>query len=281
MRVVRHDPSIPAEGLRAYFEEEAARVGGLLAGAQRAPSNLHLFFTVAKNVYLAGAAVDPDAPAVVAALRHSAQALTALAMLETASAPTYTYRLGDSSTSVPLPVGQKFLDVLLWDKAYELSIITRQPALTSALCGPDTAAIGRACGLTPGHASLAFFDLAKEVWQALGFVDGPALRACEAVCTALPVGPGTPFNEHITKPRLAVVRALAGGTQDGTDGAFERALRSHKAYWSSSRDLRKNPTGFVSLPLTTLAALAWDRGIRVGVDSDYMPRPWVTGEAFR
>jgi hypothetical protein len=281
MRIVRHDPSIPAEALRAYFEEESARVGGFLEAAQRSATNLHQFFSVAKNVYLAGSAVAPDAPAVAAALRHSAQALIALALLESVSGPTYTYRLGDSSTSVPLPVGQKFLDVLLWDKAYELSIITRQPALVSALCGPDTATIGRACGLKPGHASLAFFDLAKEVWQTPEFVDGPALRACEAVCAALPAGPGTPFNEHITKPRLAVVRALAGGTQDGTDGAFERALRSHKAYWSSSRDLRKNPTGFVSLPLTMLAALAWDRGIRVGIDSDYMPRPWVTGEAFR
>jgi len=229
---------------------------------------------------MAGSAVAPDSPAVAAALRHSAQALTALAMLETSTGPTYAYRLGDASPLASLPVSQRFLDPSLWDKAYELSLITRESGLTSDLCGVESTTIGRACGLQPGHPSIVFFDWAKEVWQSPKFLDGPALRGCEAACAALPPGPGTPFNEQITKSRLTVVRALAGATQAVVNEAFDRALRSHQAYWSSSRELRKNLTGFVSLPLTALAALAWDRGIQVAVESDYLPRTWVTGEVF-
>ncbi|AWM40247.1 hypothetical protein GobsT_12960 [Gemmata obscuriglobus] len=39
--------------------------------------------------------------------------------------------------------------------------------------------------------------------------------------------------------------------------------------------------GWVSLSLTAVAALAWDRGLRFRVESDYLPWSWVTGELFQ
>ncbi|WP_071529229.1 Imm49 family immunity protein [Gemmata obscuriglobus] len=59
------------------------------------------------------------------------------------------------------------------------------------------------------------------------------------------------------------------------------ASRSPPKYWSSTESRRNDMEGWVSLSLTAVAALAWDRGLRFRVESDYLPWSWVTGELFQ
>lgn len=50
------------ETLPQWFQEEYERYERFLQGARRTPRNLHLFFTVADGVYLAGSVIDPTNP---------------------------------------------------------------------------------------------------------------------------------------------------------------------------------------------------------------------------
>ena len=63
--------------------------------------------------------------------------------------------------------------------------------------------------------------------------------------------------------------------------ALAEALTSHKKYWGSTEKLRNDLNGVVSLRLTAAAALAYDRGINLAVESDYLPASWVRGDHFR
>jgi hypothetical protein len=206
-------------------------------------------------------------------------------MLEVSDGPSYTYRLGDAPpVTCALPTGQKFLDLILWRKAYELTIITRQSRLTDEVCGPATA-IARCSGLdpTPGRGSLSFISLMKELWRTPGVVASSTLADCQATLARLAAEPGsgTTDNRLIWQPYYAAIAPLADGNQDAIGRSFENALEAHKEYWSATAELRKNIEGVISLPLTALAALAWDRGLRFHVESDYLPWSWVTGDVFR
>jgi hypothetical protein len=80
---------------------------------------------------------------------------------------------------------------------------------------------------------------------------------------------------------LEVLRQLERQDETAFNAALAEALKGHKAHWSSTAELRKLLDGLVSLPLTAIAALAHDRGLKVTVESDYLPPSWVTGEISR
>ena len=283
MTVIRHAMPLQNDELHAYVLRKAGRVTEFQEAARSRPGNLHLLHTVVESVYTNGA-VCPAEPAVADALRLGCQALAALVGIETSTGATYTYQLGDGPpATVPLPPENQYLDLTLWRRAFQLGLISRQPDLIESLFRPGVAAVARACGLAEDDDNVPFIELARQLWQTPRFELYPALEACEAVaerCAAKP-RPGGLYVQCVTQPYLAAIRTLAGGDAAGINAAFTAALKGHKRYWSSTKKLRQDVAGYVSLPLTSLAALAYDRGVRIEVESDYLPRPWVTGEVFK
>lgn len=102
----------------------------------------------------------------------------------------------------------------------------------------------------------------------------------EYVATCPPQGSHGKAVKYLSGPRLDLLPPLVDRDAIGFEAALDRALEAHKEYWSKTAKRRKDPEGFVALDLTALAALAWDRGLRFQVDSDYLPWSWVTGELF-
>ena len=78
----------------------------------------------------------------------------------------------------------------------------------------------------------------------------------------------------------AALRCLDQHEESGFAAAMAEGLKGHKEFWSQKKN-RDEFGGFVSLRLTAVAALAWDRGMRFDVESDYMPACWVRGDHFR
>ncbi|MFW0786440.1 immunity 49 family protein [Gordonia sp. CPCC 206044] len=61
---------------------------------------------------------------------------------------------------------------------------------------------------------------------------------------------------------------------------LEIALTSHRTYWGSTAERRRDPNGFISLPLFGLAAMAADEGMQIEVESDYLPRQLIAEPAW-
>lgn len=268
--------------LPRWFEEECGRYAKFLEGARRAPRNLHLFFTVAEGVYLAGSVVDPAGPHVANALRWSAQALTAIFVFQEGKDWPADFVLGRDVVRYTKPVSPREPDLFVWQKAFHLGLVSRQPALLDHLCQVTPDAMRRSAlqGFPP--AAYMIMDLDQAVWTNPDFVNGPAFaRRAKDLDLAVPGPPGErEFFRRMSVAYLEAARAL--GHKDGAafQAVLADGLEAHRAYWTSSDEMQRQLAGMVDLPLTALAALAWDRGLRFEADSGYLPWSWVTGELF-
>ena len=79
-----------------------------------------------------------------------------------------------------------------------------------------------------------------------------------------------------------LIEAMLTGDQQGVTQGLYGVLKAHDAYWrwearQDETDLL-HPRGFFSLTATCLAAMAFDRGFQIEVESGYMPMDLVRGE---
>jgi hypothetical protein len=106
-------------------------------------------------------------------------------------------------------------------------------------------------------------------------------RELETLCVSGPGGKApNPYVRDVTIPLLKVLKELESRKEVEFNKRLEEALLGHKKYWSSSKRLREMLDGLIALPLIAFAALAHDRGMKVKVESDYLPMSWVTGEVL-
>jgi hypothetical protein len=54
--------------------------------------------------------------------------------------------------------------------------------------------------------------------------------------------------------------------------ALVEALELHKAYWTADEDRANDPEGRIALGPLAVACLAYDGGIPIEVESDYLPK---------
>lgn len=239
---------------------------------------------VAKSVYLSGAVVAPDAPEVGRALRLSAQALGAIFAFRL-DPPPDTYELGEGPpVRYVTPIDPSIPDILTWRDAYDLALIARQVPALGYLCraAKDTF---RGSGLT-GYTDeeYLFMELKQQVWLDPSFGWERLLAACEELkARSAEISQREPaaMVRHLELPYYRALRELGARSATGLEAALTEALVQHKEYWSATAKRRQEKIGFVSLRLVGLAALAWDRGLRFQVESDYLPWSWVTGDLFR
>src|SRR5262245_21103565 len=78
----------------------------------------------------------------------------------------------------------------------------------------------------------------------------------------------------LTGPFLDLLPHLEQRDSQGFAAALETALRQYHRFWSATAKLRDDMEGFVSVDLTAVAALAYDRGVAFDVESDYIPTSW-------
>ena len=127
-----------------------------------------------------------------------------------------------------------------------------------------------------------FADMLRSVWTAEHFTSLPPFINMEKKCreNAARNTRGAAYVARLTLPYLAVLRYLDRREDAGFAKALTEGLQGHKWYWSQKKN-RDEFNGFVSLSLTGVAAMAWDRGMRFDVESDYMPASWLRGDHFR
>ncbi len=78
--------------------------------------------------------------------------------------------------------------------------------------------------------------------------------------------------------RALILKAIVESDQNAFTKHLFEGVVYHKEYWGQKVGLNRgdtplcdDPKGFISWPLTALAAMAYDRGLKIEVDSDYIP----------
>jgi hypothetical protein len=267
------------------YSNEVEEFDFFLKGARKDSNNLHMFSLMAKNVYLLGPVLRPNAPEIPQALILAAQATTAIFTTQNQVGIAKPVTLGEGPPVVyDKPASASCADLAVWERAFDLSVITRQSHLCDDLCQIPRSIFEQPAVAALPDSAYRFMDLQRLAWQEERFDRNPLLAECEELARR-PRKPAATqaFVQQITIPWLAVLRQLGARDAAGFNDALTNALESHKAYWSSfkSPEPGAHMNGFVSLQLTAAAALAWDRGLRFDVESDYTPTSWVRGDLFR
>jgi Immunity protein 49 len=281
MKIERHP--IDLENTTRVFKLNLGRLDSSLEAARRAVNNLYSLFLTGKNVYYTGSVIAPDSPEVARALRLAARASTAIFVFAQLEDPPRYFSLGEGPpVTYPEPSSESCVELSTWQKAYYLAMITRQRDLLDELCQTPVDLLRRSSTGPRDREGLSYRLI--ELFQFIGreehFTQHPVFVEWEAFCTSGPGGSAPGIVAYLGAPLLRVLKQFERRDEVGFNNALTEALQLHKKYWSSKEKLRKDFEGLVSLPLTAVAALAWDRGMRFDVESDYMPRSWVTGELF-
>ncbi|WP_169814848.1 immunity 49 family protein [Nocardia crassostreae] len=76
--------------------------------------------------------------------------------------------------------------------------------------------------------------------------------------------------DQLVRPSLEVFARMAARDQDGFSWELANALRRHRAFFDRAAWCH-DPEGVISLPLLGLACWAHDSGLRIEVESEYLP----------
>jgi hypothetical protein len=280
MKITRH--LVDLERVKKVYQWNQEDFEDSLQGARRNPEMLYSFLGHTGTIYIAGGVLVPDAPAVARALTLGAQAGTALFLSQRIESPPRAFVLGEGPPVVySKPAGTSSADIITWKKAFHLCLITRQAPLSDELCRIFNDVFRHSDLVGAADADYRYADLLRAVWTAAHFTTHPAFVAEEAEYRqASGHTPWARYVRWLASPYLQVLRQLERSDATAFTAALTEALQGHKAFWSQKKNA-DNFEGFVSLPLTAAAALAWNRGMRFEVDSDYLPMSWVRGDCFR
>jgi len=279
MRIVRHP--INEELAKTLFHEERERLLPLLECARKATRALSPLVTNARIMYQTGGVVAPHTSEVGYALRLSAQANTAILVFSHNQRPPQSFLLGNGPpVSYSEPVDESHAHVGRWIDALELATITRQTDLLTTLKRLPNELLERS-STVGARSTYLFVSLLRTLGARDPIIGHPAFNVYQEYCANCHDDSAHCIAiRHLAIPFLGILRQLECADAAAFSNSLVGALEMHKKYWGSSEKRRKDFDGFVSLQLTAVAALAWDRGLRFDVESDYIPTSWVRGELF-
>lgn len=159
-----------------------------------------------------------------------------------------------------------------WLLAHATAVaLRRRDALASLLACPEGAFDSRY--IRSGHPD---YDVVRAI-QAIhrGEVNWhDHLRRAEAKFE--PTTYGTPAQVRLERAILRLLDVSHSGQQEAfTDALFE-AVKQHKAYWSVGSN-RTSAEGLLNIRIAGYAAIGVDRGLRLEVESEYIPAWLVLG----
>ncbi|MEY3445191.1 MAG: hypothetical protein RLZZ519_3472 [Bacteroidota bacterium] len=88
------------------------------------------------------------------------------------------------------------------------------------------------------------------------------------------------YREKLKLPLVEVWENILDGNHKAAEAAVAGALQSHKDFWGSDENWQ-NADGWISLPLLHACAYAYDHGMKIDVESDYIPRWLYMGEGIK
>ena len=174
-----------------------------------------------------------------------------------------------------IPTGYAEMVLPEWVGGFALAALARDADALAILCRLECI---NACGLPPDRLDGfwpfycgALASAAVEPQATAAFADD-AERALPSFHIADPN-----VIEYQIRPTLALARSLATGEPNDFKKKLRAALEAHRRFYEAP-ERRHDPHGFLAFTALALSSLAFDRGLAVEVESDYLPLVLVRGE---
>ncbi|MCH5150216.1 MAG: immunity 49 family protein [Spirochaetales bacterium] len=251
--------------------------------------NIELYAKMALEAAIYSAVLDEE-NACVAYLRRSAQAYMAYLKL-LAFDRAVTLDISDTISYSFSPIFNKNgIKVSLWLRLYYLGIILRDKTI-----GKFLASIPQSKFVYPPTEEISVL-LKNYIAFSYSFLEEPDLTKLEAcykitdenkTISSYKISPeNIPYlSLFMMNHELLALKSIFENDVDLFNDALEQSLKDHRAFWSQKRILHAcgdpvclDSNGFISLPLTAICVIAYDKKISIDYDSDYIPDFLITGE---
>ncbi|MFF7264970.1 immunity 49 family protein [Streptomyces sp. NPDC008159] len=188
-------------------------------------------------------------------------------------------RIAHEKRTIPAIGAQHFTDAGNWITAFWLAIVCRDQERMTRLCDVPIDLL-RASGAVYDEYVYHWADALQAYWMerpGLGDKFTAAFHGTDP--DRLRVAPRE-LMLKLLYPPLDLFLQFLKRDEEQFNATLVQALRLHKEYWNADKDRRESITGTVALGPLAVACLAYDVGMPINVESEYLPkhlleRSWV------
>ncbi|MFC8721080.1 immunity 49 family protein [Kitasatospora sp. NPDC057198] len=197
----------------------------------------------------------------------------------TAASGPVTCRVGTENGEVlelPATGPQEYLHPVLWLEAFYLAVICREEERMAELAEVPTQFL-RDSGVRIDEYVYDWIDTLKlasagrpRAWESL-------LRAIEGTAPERTRAASTEVMLKLLYPPLELFQLFIRREVEAFNDSLATALTWHKEYWTGNEARSTKPEGFVALAPLAVAVLAYDAGMEIEVESQYLPHHLLHG----
>jgi hypothetical protein len=262
---------------RAYeFSQKAMHVG--LANVRRRPSVLSLLASQAITTASCGSIIAPESEDIAAALKIASQSHAAIFALASKPNGPVTVALGDGDpiTITGYQSESSVENAFRWLNGFYLAALCRDRDSLEILLKTPLEVLKRSSTRNPEYRFLLVEAI--QMWRK--GADGVARKFIATMEATDPEREDIIDEDYTLRLDVPAIQCLLYAITKDADfaKALVGAAESHKDYWVSTDELEWS--GFLSIPLLGVAAIAHDRKLPFELDCDFVPMNLVRGEGF-
>lgn len=277
MRIERH--AIDAKYAQELFVERKQELPKRIAAAVANPDRLSWLASEGLALAQLASVNEKAVDDLARSLKLSLDAYTAFFEIVLSDGKEVVTKLGDQEVRYPKgsTVDESYIEPRKWLACYQLSMICRQGKPLELLCQVTTEKLKQSSTQHPKYRYL-LVDALRGFWK-----DDPKTgkHLLESLKLTDPEKEDVPreWVLHLDVPYIHLFKLATSDDPKFTEVARE-SIERHKAYWSKTKKRKDDFDGFLSLGITSLAALAHDRDLKADIDSPYVPQGLVNGMYF-
>ncbi|MEU5112359.1 immunity 49 family protein [Streptomyces longwoodensis] len=255
-----------AESLGEDVAADAERI-------ERRPGKIDFMFSTALLHLQARCTVDPRAAALETweATVSALQVGSALFAMTGETEGTVVCRINHKVRHIPALGPRPYADAGNWLTTFWLAIVCRDQKRMTRLCEIPVERLRSPEGQFDAYV-YHWVETLQAYWlQRPGLVEKLTATLQTSHPEAVTVAPRD-LVRNILSPPINLFHRFVRKDGAGFNQALVEALELHKAYWTADEDRANDPEGRVALGPLAIACLAYDGGIPIEVESDYLPK---------
>lgn len=257
------------EGIAVLREDAEELIEGLEERTTRLGEALNTTLTLAKGHCLLDprAAIFPTWDAWVTAMQVGSAVFTTVGSI----GETVQCRIAHKDRTLKTTGPQWYATPGNWLDAFYLALVCRERDRITALCQVPLVLL-RESGSADEHV-YSWIDTLQTYWNGGPDLGQKLVAAVDSTDPEVARDPETAG--RLSYPSMEMFHRIIRNDQAGFNQALATALQWHKEYWSEeSRAIEA--TGLVALAPLAMTCIAYDAGIPIEVESDYLPAVLVT-----
>jgi hypothetical protein len=277
MNISRHSADL--DDIQSDYDYYASLLEKSIKNIHKAPANLGTLARNARSYAGYQCILDPNSIQLWRALRIAAYSLTSVC--ELASLPEGEYEVfAGEGDPVMLPAGvNSYSDGISWLHGFYLGVACRESHLNDRLAEIPVDILKQTTTRSDEYLYLQIEAL-QSFWK--GAADTPQ-RVIEAMKATDPelIKVGTvDYALNIAVREIDLLFRLLENDSVAFNESLIKALERHKKHWSK-KNLKNDPNGFIAVGILGLVSIAYERGMTIEVESDYIPKYIFQGDFLK